>query len=292
MVECRRETMRITLFDEEYGAIDRKIATVPSCEVPRLLRNIPLDAFGHLLLDVPPEFPNLKAFFPSMPPDAVQDAWTGNHGIPLLRTSAAFVRTLVSGYEAITGHAFAHATVLDYGCGWGRLIRLLYKYVAHEQIYAVDPSDMAIELCRKHGVKAYLALSEYLPRSLPFARRFDVIYAFSVFTHLSEKTAHIVLSTLRDHIADTGVLVLTIRPKEYWHGASPGAVAAATIKTHDETGFAFIPHNRPPIDGDITFGDTSISLGYFAARFPQWKLARVDYNLMDVYQVILSFQPA
>ena len=43
---------------------------------------------------------------------------------------------------------------------------------------------------------------------------FDLIYAFSVFTHLSEKTAHIVLSTLRDHIADTGVLVLTIRPKE------------------------------------------------------------------------------
>ena len=73
--------MRITLFDEEYGAIDQKIATVPSREVPRLLRNIPLDAFGHLLLDVPPEFPNLKAFFPSMPPDAVQDTWTGNQGI-------------------------------------------------------------------------------------------------------------------------------------------------------------------------------------------------------------------
>ncbi len=293
VVECRRETMRITLFDEEYGAIDRKIATVPSREVPRLLRNIPLDAFGHLLLDVPPEFPDLKAFFPSMPPAAVQDTWTGNQGISLLRQSTAFVRTLVSGYEAITGHAIEDATVLDYGCGWGRLIRLLYKYVAHEQIYAVDPSDTAIELCREHGVKAHLALSEYLPRSLPFARRFDLIYAFSVFTHLSEKTAHIVLSTLRDHIADTGVLVLTIRPKEYWYQRdSPGATAAAMIETHDETGFAFIPHNRLPIDGDITFGETSISLGYFGARFPQWKLARVDYNLIDVNQVILFFQPA
>ena len=284
--------MRITLFDEEYGAIDQKIATVPSREVPRLLRNIPLDAFGHLLLDVPPEFPNLKAFFPSMPPDAVQDNWTGNHGITLLQRSAAFVRTLVSGYEAMTGHAIEDATVLDYGCGWGRLIRLLYKYVAHEQIYAVDPWDASIELCREHGIKAHLALSEFVPRSLPFARRFDLIYAFSVFTHLSEKTAHVVLSTLRDHIADTGLLVLTIRPKEYWHGASPGAVAAAMIKTHDKAGFAFIPLNLFPIDGEITYGDTSISLGYFDAHFPQWKLARVDYNLIDVYQVILFFQPA
>jgi SAM-dependent methyltransferase len=284
--------MRITLFDEEYGVIDRRIATVPSYEVPRLFRNIPLDAFGYLLLDVPPEFPNLKAFFPSMTPDAVQDTWTGNHGITLLQQSAAFVRTLISGYEAITGHAMEDATVLDYGCGWGRLIRLLYKYVAHEQIYAVDPWGTSIELCREHGVKAHLALSEYVPRSLPFARRFDLIYAFSVFTHLSEKTAHVVLSTLRDHIADTGVLVLTIRPKEYWHVPSPGAVAAAMIETHEKAGFAFIPHNLLPIDGEITYGDTSISLSYFDAHFPQWKLARVDYNLIDENQVILFFQPA
>ena len=69
-------------------------------------------------------------------------------------------------------------------------------------------------------------------------------------------------------------------------------MAAAMIKTHDKAGFAFIPLNLLPIDGEITFGDTSISLGYFDAHFPQWKLARVDYNLIDVYQVILFFQPA
>lgn len=284
--------MRITLFDEELGAIDGRIATVSPNEVPRLFRDIPLDAFGCLLLDVPQEFPNLRAFFPSMVPDDVQANWTGDHGITLLHLSLAFVKTLVLGYEAISGRAIEDATVLDYGCGWGRLIRLLYRYVAHEQLYAVDPWDTSIELCREHGVKAHLALSEYVPRSLPFARRFDLIYAFSVFTHLSEKTTHVVLSTLRDHIADTGVLVLTIRPKEYWHLHSPGAVAAAMIEAHDQTGFAFIPHDRLPIDGDITYGDTSISLGYFGAHFPRWKLARVDYNLIDGYQVILFFQPA
>ena len=132
----------------------------------------------------------------------------------------------------------------------------------------------------------------YVPRSLPFARRFDLIYAFSVFTHLSEKTAHVVLSTLRDHIADTGVLVLTIRPKEYWHARGPDAVAAAMIKTHNKAGFAFIPHNLLPIDGEITYGDSSISLSYFDAHFPQWKLAGVDYNLIDENQVILFFRPA
>jgi hypothetical protein len=170
----------------------------------------------------------------------------------------------------------------------GTPIRLLYKYVAHEQIYAVDPrhGDRALPNAALRPTRAF----ERMPRLLPFARRFDLIFAFSVFTHLSEKTAHVVLITLRDHIADTGALVLTIRPKEYWHLRSPAAVAAAMIKRHEETGFAFIPHNDMlPVEGDITYGDTSISLGYFDAHFPQWKLARVEYNLIDG-QVIL-FQP-
>lgn len=102
--------------------------------------------------------------------------------------------------------------------------------------------------------KAHLALSEYVLRSLSFALRFDLIYAFSVFAHLSKKTAHVVLSALRDHIGDIGVLVLTIRPKEYWHLHGSGTVAAVVIETHDETEFAFVPHNRLPIDGDITCG--------------------------------------
>lgn len=55
----------------------------------------------------------------------------------------------------------------------------------------------SIEQCEQHNVKANLALSQWVPRSLPFERQFDLIYAFSVFTHLSEKTVHVVLSTLR-----------------------------------------------------------------------------------------------
>jgi SAM-dependent methyltransferase len=283
--------MRLTLFDEVFRTIDRRIATVPPDDVPRLFRDVPLDAFGDLSLDVPTQFPNLRAFLPSMPPANVQVNWTGDHGTALLQVSLAFVKTLVEHYEAITGRSIGDATVLDFGCGWGRLIRLLYKYVPHEQIYAVDPWDESIALCREHGVKAHLAQSDYVPRSLPFARRFDLIYAYSVFTHLSEKTTHIALRTLRDHISDSGLLVLTIRPKEHWHPCHPGAVAEAMIQRHDEKGFAFVPANRIPIDGDITYGDTSISLDYFSGHFPQWKLVRVDSAFVDPYQVLLFLQP-
>lgn len=61
---------------------------------------------------------------------------------------------------------------------------------------------------------------------------------------------------------------------------------------HEERGFAFNPQDRPPIDGDITYGDASITPGYFKRNFPQWKLIKVEYNIVDAYQVILFFQPA
>ena len=85
--------------------------------------------------------------------------------------------------------------------------------------------------------------------------------------------------------------MLTIRPKEHWHPCHPGAVAEAMIHRHDEKGFAFVPANLVPIDGDITYGDTSISLDYFSGRFPQWKLVRVDSAFVDPYQVLLFLQP-
>jgi 2-polyprenyl-3-methyl-5-hydroxy-6-metoxy-1,4-benzoquinol methylase len=187
----------ISLFDDQLHEIDRMINSVQAAQMPRLFRDIPLDIFGYMLLDVPSRFPNIKSFFPSMAPDDVQDSWTGNHGIALLGQSLAFVKTLISSYVTITGNDIESAVVLDYGCGWGRLIRLLYKFVPFENIYAVDPWDRSIEQCEQHNVKANLALSQWVPRSLPFERQFDLIYAFSVFTHLSEKTVHVVLSTLR-----------------------------------------------------------------------------------------------
>jgi SAM-dependent methyltransferase len=247
--------------------------------------------FGYLLLDVPSKFSNIKGFFPSMVSNDVQDHWTGCHGIPLLTQSLSFIKTLVSGYQTLTARDFESATILDFGCGWGRLIRLLYKFISFENIYAVDAFDESIRVCKQHGIKGNIELSEWVPKTLPFQRQFDLICAFSVFTHLSEKTTHIVLNTLRRYILDTGVLVLTVRPKEYWHAHNGGAVAAEMIRIHDKNGFAFIPHNRPRIDGDITYGDASISIDYIHRNFPQWKLIMVEYNIVDPYQVILFLKP-
>lgn len=280
-----------SMFESELKKIDAKMESIPPRDIPQLFNHIPLELFGKLLLDIPPQYPHIKAFFPSMASEKIQVSWTGRHGEALLGQSLAFIKTMVFGYAAITGKKIENASILDYGCGWGRLIRLLYKFIAVENIYGVDPWDESIKICLKNGVKGNLAISDYVPRSLPFERQFDLIFALSVFTHLSEKTAQVVLNTLRKYIADDGLLVITIRPKEYWLYHAQGKLASPMIKAHDEKGFAFTPHNRPPVDGDITYGDTSISLSYLEDHFPQWKVERVECDDIDLYQVILFLRP-
>jgi SAM-dependent methyltransferase len=281
----------LLMFEKELRKINGKIEKTQQAEIPNLFRKIPLETFGKLLLDIPSQYPHIKAFFPTMSSNEVQDHWTGNHGDILLGQSLAFMRTMLAGYGALTGKKIENARVLDFGCGWGRLIRLFYKYVPIDNIYGVDPWDESIKECKNHGVKANLAISDWVPRSLPFELKFDLIFAFSVFTHLSEKTTSIVLDTLSKYIANDGLLIITIRSKEYWHIHNQGASETKMIKIHDKKDYAFMPHELPPVDGDITYGDASISIEYFEKNITGWRVESVEFNEVDQFQVVLFLKP-
>ena len=144
--------------DAVLSAIDARLSETAPGQIPQLLSPLPLAVWGELLLEIPAKYANLKALFPSMPSEATQIHWTGNHGAMLLSQSIAFVESLVNGYQALTRRSLERARVLDFGCGWGRIIRLLYKYVGYENIFAVDAWDEPIALCKRHGVKARLAI--------------------------------------------------------------------------------------------------------------------------------------
>lgn len=237
------------------------------------LRRLNTEAVGRLLLGVPERYRHAAAALPTMPEDQVQTNWTGTFGEALLVQSAAFINAITGEYRKHVHHPLSEAAVLDYGCGWGRLIRLMYAHTKPENIFGCDPWDVSIQLCRAANLKAHLAVTDYVPSGLPFEKPFHLIYAFSVFTHLSQRTADAVMSTLRKHIAPDGLLVITIRPETYWTVDPRVSEWAAELqKRHREEGFAFVPHQREPIDGDVTYGDTSMSIEYVAKRWPDWKV--------------------
>lgn len=264
------------------------------------LRKLSLDDFGVLLLQMPASaHPALSRLLPKMADERVQQDWTGNAGFPLLAQSLNFVRSVALQYQRITGTSLDGAGILDFGCGYGRLLRLMSFYSSPSRLWGVDPWDRSIEICRSDRIPANLAISNYLPRDLPVGdARFDLIYAFSVFTHLSRRAALMALSTLRNYVGDNGLLVITIRPEEYWHIAAASGQSVdipinveERLREHQEQGFTFIPHQRDPIEGDVTYGDSSMTLDSLSRQAAGWRVEGYDHTLDDQHQLIVYLKP-
>ncbi len=262
------------------------------------LRKLRLQDFGELLFNMPDEkFPGLSKLLSSMASTEVQTSWTGASGSTLFQPTLDFVQAVANNFLQFTGRDLKNSKILDFGCGYGRIARLMYYYTSPSNLFGVDPWDESIKLCRQSRLPGNFFISDYVPRSLPFRdTNFDLIYCFSVFTHLSMKTAKIVMKLLRSYIADNGILVITIRPEVYW--LMSGAIDPSSkrspqdlLEEHRRNGFAFVPHQREPIDGDITYGDTSISIDWLTREFPEWKIEATDCSPKDPYQRRVFLSP-
>lgn len=261
-----------------------------------VLRSLPLDVVGDVMLYIPDEYSKLRNALPSMASELVQTNWTGSSGHTLLFQSCAFIRSVVSSYMALTGRRLDDANILDFGCGWGRLIRLMYKFCPPEKIYGCDPWTQSIDVCLENRVVANLALSDYLPEKLPFPGvKFDFIYSFSVFTHLSERACNQALRACRKSISREGIMAITVRPKSYWdyHVDTVDKVDRTLMKSlHDSKGFAHTGHvHRVMEDGDILYGDTSISVDYITRNWHDWEVAGTDVFLQDPFQTVVLLKP-
>jgi trans-aconitate methyltransferase len=203
-----------------------------------------------------------------------------------------FVESMVQGYSELSRVPLEQARVLDYGCGWGRLMRLMYSHVDPAQLYGCDPWDKSLQICRDANMQGQFALCDYVPEQIPFENSFELIYAFSVFTHLSQKTADAVMAALRKAIAPNGVLLITVRPQTYWDVAPlDDANRARLRKLHMTEGFAFVPHQRETVDGEVTYGDTSMTNDYIEQRWQDWRIVKTAINERDPLQRLVFLLP-
>lgn len=279
------------------AAIEKQAAKGASVEtvLAGLRAGLSLDAFGLLMIGLPrADLPAISKLLPRMASDETQRNFTGDAGVPLLVQTASFVRALAYNYAAVRNRSLSDAKILDYGCGYGRITRMMYYYTDPANIWSVDPWDLAIGLCRDAGLLGNLAQSDYLPTSLPAPERgIDVMFAFSVFTHTSRSATDAALAAMRKHIADDGLLAITIRSPDYWSADPQYAADAKRLeKLHAKDGFAFVAHPRNTVEGEATYGDTSMTLEFLAANYPDWNIVKTDWAMADVNQRYVFLQPA
>lgn len=281
---------------KSLSELDRTLgASLSAPQAITEIRKFGLTDFGKMLWSLPSsDFPNFSKIFPEMASVEIQMNWTGNRDEVLLGQTLDFLRVVAERYVSITGNSLGSSKILDFGCGYGRITRLLEFFTSKENIYGVDPWQESLDICFANGINASFAKSDYLPNSLPFEDvKFDLIFAFSVFTHLSERSAQKSLRAMLDSLAPGGLIVVTIRPVEYWHidlHANRLGMVREMIEQHEKRGFAFLPHNRDPVDGDITYGDTSFSLDWLEKCMLDARVLGTDYSLNDIHQRYVFIQ--
>lgn len=255
-----------------------------------VLRKLSLEEFGELMVSMPNEnYPALSRHLPRMAPEHVQNAWTGSAGLTLHQQTAAFVRQFEVAYVRARGEQLQGKTILDFGVGYGRILRELYYYSDPDRLWGVDAWEKSLGHCYEAGIVGNLRHSERVPTELPTGDvRFDAALAFSVFTHLAPTAAEACLDAVRGSMADGGIFVATVRPVEFWayideqRNTDLGKEKAAE---HQANGLAYLPHAGP--EGE-SYGDTSLRFEFFDR--PGWKMLGYDWSRADPYQVPVILQ--
>lgn len=254
-------------------------------EVLEALRRLSLDDFGRVLFGMPAaEFPNLSRILPAMAPAEVQVNWTGVSGIELLRQSTTFIRQLENTCARYLGRSLQGQTVLDFGCGYGRLYRLLYYYSNPDRLWGVDAWQRSLDHCTQARLPGNFALSAAVPAELPVGDlRFDVAFAFSIFTHLSPDAAQASLAAIRRSMNPGGLFVATIRNAEYWPFADSVRSTSHAGYFLEETRagrFGYVPHGG--IEG-ATYGDAAVPMSFFDQA--GWRVLGYDSSFGDPFQI-------
>ena len=164
------------------------------------------------------------------------------------------------------GVDLAHACrVLDFGCGCGRTLRWMLARFPRVEFHGADVDEEAIQWCR-----ANLGTARFIPNRpappLPYADgHFEVIYCFSVFTHLDESMQDAWLAELNRLLSPSGVLLLTV------HGDQAARILDA--EGHAALQAAGFLHRRSPKLKGITpdwYHTTWHTREYIVERLARW----------------------
>jgi SAM-dependent methyltransferase len=105
-------------------------------------------------------------------------------------------------------------SVLDFGCGCGRVIRHLHLYEA-VRLHGTDCNQAAIVWCDENLNFAEFGTNRLEPPTRYRRHSFDLIYAFSVFTHLTESLQATWMHEMRRILKPLGLLIITVHGDYY-----------------------------------------------------------------------------
>lgn len=157
----------------------------------------------------------LREILPAMPDEGTQVRFTGLQGDEtMMRAFDAY--TLVKQLsEKYLGGVSELQSILDFGCGWGRMVRFFLKDLEPSRIWGADCLASIIEVCQQTNQRCNFRVVDPLPPTTFPDETFDLIYSFSVFSHLSEDAHNNWLREFNRLLKPGGLLITTTMGREF-----------------------------------------------------------------------------
>lgn len=158
----------------------------------------------------------LAKIIPEMPSETMQLHFTGASGRNTLLMSFDFFRLAQKYISKQKIKQQQDKKLLDFGCGWGRITRMWLKVIPGENIYAVDPMDEMINLCKKTIPNVnFIKTNPAPPISNFHDNMFDLLTAYSVFSHLNGEYLNLWFAEFARLMKKNGLLFITTRSRNF-----------------------------------------------------------------------------
>lgn len=231
---------------------------------------------------------------PLLPSEEVQRTFCGLTGFDAMKQAMAFYQAIREEYKKPLSTV---ESILDFGCGWGRITRCFLRDIPADRIYGCDVQQDMITLCEKAIRNSHFTQNNPYPPMDFDDETFDIIYAYSVFSHLSENAHLQWLAEFHRLLKPRGLLIVTTRAREFIPKMSmePYIKKIDTERAtneYDNGEFIHTPFEGigNPLSG--FYGETAIPEQYIQRTWVKWfkdiKIRKVEHIDQDM---IIAWNP-
>jgi ubiquinone/menaquinone biosynthesis C-methylase UbiE len=221
--------------------------------------------------------PNGEAL-PSFPPVDVQAKFVGSNGYDAFLDAITFIEKMKNRLVENGLEIRKNTLTLDCGVGWGRIYQAMLREVEPASILGVDIDSEAIKMCEQSmPYGRFELISKNPPYENLQEASFDIVYLYSVFSHLSETGFRSMMAEFSRITKKGGFLVFTTLKRVHlnvWNSHGDSSAYAPALKAAgynfkkwqdlaDRGGFLFVPTGGgDPSRPNDYYGETIITEQY------------------------------